>query len=195
MSDLISRSELLKAMDTWDKFGCDCHSGLVRIDNTNNEEYVPFVHYEDMVNCVKNMPTAYEIDRVVEELQRTMQDLNVIEVLSHIDFDSTIQNSLENFLKAITNEAIEIVKQEAEKRNSGWISCSERLPEEAFGCLVTVMDCEPSTQTDFENILPYFVGYDGETWNDADGKEIPFEVIAWMPLPKPYKESDRYVKH
>lgn len=87
-------------------------------------------------------------------------------------------------------DAIEIVKQEAEKCNSRWISCSERLPEEAFGCLVTVMDCEPSTQTDFENILPYFVGYDGETWNDADGKEIPFEVIAWMPIPKPYKECD-----
>ena len=56
-----------------------------------------------------------------------------------------------------------------------------------FGCLVTVMDCEPSTQTDFENILPYFVGYDGETWNDIDGNVIPFEVIAWMPLPQPYQ--------
>ena len=87
-------------------------------------------------------------------------------------------------------KAIEIVKREAEKCNGGWIPCSVSMPEEAFGCLVTVMDSEPSTQTDFENILPYFVGYDGETWNDADGKEIPFEVIAWMPLPKPYKESD-----
>ena len=70
-----------------------------------------------------------------------------------------------------------------------WIPCSERLPEEAFGCLVTVMDCEPSTQTEFENILPYFVGYDGETWNDADGEEIPFEVIAWQPLPAPYQPT------
>ena len=85
------------------------------------------------------------------------------------------------------DEAIEIVKQEAEKYNNGWISCSERLPEEAFGCLVTVMDCNPSTQTDFENILPYFVGYDGDSWNDADGEEIPFEVIAWRKLPTPYQ--------
>ena len=68
-----------------------------------------------------------------------------------------------------------------------WIPVSERLPEESFGCLVTVMDCNPSTQTEFENILPYFVGYDGETWNDADGEEIPFEVIAWQPLPAPYQ--------
>ena len=129
-------------------------------------------------------------EKIIEKQEELFQDLNVIEVLSHVDFDSTIQNSLENFLKAIANEAIEIVKQEAEKCNGGWIPCSVSMPEEAFGCLVTVMDCEPSTQTDFENILPYFVGYDGETWNDADGNVIPFEVIAWQPLPEPYKESD-----
>ena len=85
------------------------------------------------------------------------------------------------------DEAIEIVKQEAEQYNNGWIPVEERMPEEAFGCLVTVMDCEPSTQTDFENILPYFVGYDGDSWNDADGEEIPFEVIAWRKLPTPYQ--------
>ena len=163
-------------------------------------------------------------EKIIEKQEELFQDLNVIEVLSHVDFDSTIQNSLENFLKAITNEAIEIVKQEAaeyevcykdcgeceaydkekhhcpkfckviketvkeiEENHNGWIPCSERLPEEAFGCLVTVMDCNPSTQTDFENILPYFVGYDGDSWNDADGEEIPFEVLAWRKLPLPYQ--------
>ena len=82
---------------------------------------------------------------------------------------------------------VKTVKQTAEEYNNGWIPCSERLPDEAYGCLVTVMDCEPSTQTEFENILPYFVGYDGETWNDADGEKIPFEVLAWQPIPQPYQ--------
>lgn len=40
-----------------------------------------------------------------------------------------------------------------------------------------------------ESILPYFVEYDGEMWNDYDGKECPFEVTAWMPLPEPYREG------
>ena len=69
MSDLISRSELLKAMNTWDKFGCDCHRGLVRIDSTNNEEYVPFVYYENMVKCVNDMQTAYSVDKIIKELE------------------------------------------------------------------------------------------------------------------------------
>jgi hypothetical protein len=43
---------------------------------------------------------------------------------------------------------------------------------------------------EFENILPYFVGWDGEQWNDGDGLQCPFEVIAWMPLPEPYKGGD-----
>ena len=71
-----------------------------------------------------------------------------------------------------------------------WIPCSERLPEEPFGCLVTVWDTDPVTMDEFENILPYFVGWDGEQWNDADGEQCPFEVLAWMPLPKPYEVKE-----
>ena len=93
--------------------------------------------------------------------------------------------------KLATEKAIEIVKQEADQYNNGWIPCSDRLPEEAFGCLVTVMDCEPSTQTEFENILPYVVGYDGDGWNDIDGETIPFEVIAWMELPSAYRPKEK----
>lgn len=77
--------------------------------------------------------------------------------------------------------------------NGGWIACEERLPEEPYGCLVTVIDSafNGSSFEDFENILPYHVGYDGEQWNDSDGEKIPFEVIAWQPLPSPYRKEDR----
>ena len=72
-----------------------------------------------------------------------------------------------------------------------WTPVSERLPEEPFGCLVTVCDTEPMTMAEFPNILPYFVGWDGEQWNGADGEQCPFEVIAWMPLPAPFKEDEK----
>ena len=80
---------------------------------------------------------------------------------------------------------------EIEENHNGWIPCSERMPEEAFGCLVTVIDCNPVTLTEFENILPYVVGYDGDGWNDSDGETIPFEVIAWMELPSAYRPKEK----
>lgn len=90
-----------------------------------------------------------------------------------------------------TEETVEAIKMGIHAlEETKWIPCSERMPEEAYGCLVTVMDCEAYSMEDFENIYPEFVGWDGETWNDGDGEEIPFEVIAWMPLPKPYKEVE-----
>lgn len=72
-----------------------------------------------------------------------------------------------------------------------WIPVTERLPEEPFGCLVTVWDTDPISMDEFENLLPYFVGWDGEQWNDSDGIQCPFEVLAWMPLPEPYKEGEQ----
>ena len=174
MSDLISRSETYKEL-------------INRIDWLREQDYRMYCCIGDCIqDTLAKQPTAYDVDKVVEELEK----IRAKETCNKEKCDTK-----EICRICVVDDAIEIVEQEAERCNSGWIPCSERLPEEAFGCLVTVMDCEPSTQTDFENILPYFVGYDGETWNNADGKEIPFEVIAWMPLPKPYKESDRYVKH
>ena len=55
--------------------------------------------------------TAYDVNKVVAKLEETMQDLSVIEILSHIDFDSTIQSGLNNFLKSYNSELLRIVKQ------------------------------------------------------------------------------------
>ena len=126
-----------------------------------------------------------EFEEIIEKQKELFQDLNVIEVLSHIDFDSTTQNSLENFLKAITNEAIEIVKQEAEKYNNGWIPCSEKLPDVRQDVLVTVK------YTGFMGMHGYWIktGHmeaENDWWGDCAGGE----VIAWQPLLKPFQKGD-----
>ena len=126
-----------------------------------------------------------EFEKIIEKQKELFQDLNVIEVLSHVDFDSTIQNSLENFLKAITNEAIEIVKQETEQYNNGWIPCSEKLPELRKDVLVTVK------YTGFMGMHGYWIktGHmeaENDWWGDCAGGA----VIAWQPLPKPFQKGD-----
>lgn len=52
--DCISRAELLKAIDTWDKFGCDANTKLVPYQ----DHYVPYIHYDDVVKCIKGMPSV-----------------------------------------------------------------------------------------------------------------------------------------
>ena len=84
------------------------------------------------------------------------------------------------------NGACNVWDCEFDPKFGTWIPVSEDLPKDAYGCIVTVLDVDPRTQNEYENILPYFVGYDGETWNNADGEPIPYEVIAWMKAPEPY---------
>lgn len=56
MDELISRRMALQAMDTWDKFGCDPDGKLVRCDD--DKQYVPYVHYDDMVHVIKALPSV-----------------------------------------------------------------------------------------------------------------------------------------
>ena len=74
-----------------------------------------------------------------------------------------------------------------------WIPVTERLPEEPYGCLAIVWDNPRYDGDMFLNYYPEFVGWDGETWNDADGEEIPFDVVYWMKMPQipePPKEGE-----
>lgn len=69
-----------------------------------------------------------------------------------------------------------------EKTLSGWISCSDKLPNSPNPVLITILYHEP-----YDN---YEVSI-GEYWNNGDGwGDWPgAEIIAWMPLPEPYKEE------
>lgn len=96
--------------------------------------------------------------------------------------------SMDKMAKKVAEKAME------ELRDNGvfvarWIPVSEGLPKSAFGCFVTVE--EDDRYGEPQGVLyPEFVGYDGETWNNASGEAIPFDVIAWMPLPEPYKKGE-----
>ena len=111
-----------------------------------------------------------------------------IEIIKEInpEYEETNTRTAETMVLCAVKDG-ELVDKHTIDAVPHWIPCSERLPEAPFGCLVTVEDEEPMTGALFPNLLPYFVGWDGEQWNDADGEQCPFEVLAWMPLPEPYE--------
>ena len=59
--------------------------------------------------------------------------------------------------------------------NSGWIPCSVDMPKELGRYIVTLKDGR-SLEAIYDNISKRFIMYE-------------HEVIAWQPLPKPYKPN------
>lgn len=68
--DCISRSELLKAVDTWDKFGCDADLKLVPVKDC----YVPYIHYDDVVKAIKGMPSVQSKTEWIPVSERLPED-------------------------------------------------------------------------------------------------------------------------
>lgn len=71
-------------------------------------------------------------------------------------------------------------------KTGGWIPCSERLPDESGDYLTTIQDGRVHyvDKNWFAHIDDYYL--EESEWRElCDGEE----VIAWMPLPVPYKEG------
>ena len=67
---------------------------------------------------------------------------------------------------------------EQDEKENGWIPVSERLPKD--GIYITTLDGELVGQ---EEPFTGMCGIENGKWNDEDC------VIAWKPLPEPYKED------
>ena len=63
-----------------------------------------------------------------------------------------------------------------------WIPCSERLPEHGGRYLISALDGIQTRTT----VAPYLPRC--KAWT-MTGRMAYWKVIAWMPLPEPYKEE------
>ena len=102
MSDLISRSELIKHFEA-----------------IQQQENVVGLEFIATIDEIKEQPTAYDVDKVVEELKIIKEDALAEYNIGEYNLDNNIGNSIaENYRKDMNegkcfacDEAIEIVKQ------------------------------------------------------------------------------------
>lgn len=56
MSRYKDADEILEAMDTWPKYGCRPDGRFIKLTKETEADYVPYVHYDDMVQAVTGTP-------------------------------------------------------------------------------------------------------------------------------------------
>lgn len=98
MGDLISRSELLKQLEIKPK-----NSTVPK--EVKLKDLITYYH-EKVIEVIEDMPTAYDVDKVVEGLEATKE--TAFELLKIPKF---LKKDLQELVNMCFDEAIEIVKQ------------------------------------------------------------------------------------
>ena len=126
------------------------------------------------------------IDKLIERLEEKAKS----DEQRAMKADETERISVITALQAMADRyrlAIEIVNQLAEEYKGGWIPCSERLPEHMQQCFTTARIYFVPDHVDEPN---NYIGVELNAYSKDYGWLYNPEVIAWRPLPQPYKEGE-----
>lgn len=105
---------------------------------------------------------------------------------------------IDNCVAGLTNIQIMQIADiiESQPKVGEWIPCSERLPSETEAWCFNEQEGIHEPNEFIVQVkgakLPTVAIFDGESFKSAyadDGYEFIDEIIAWQPLPEPYKEE------
>lgn len=177
----------------------------------NIGKIVPSTDYYEFAsqicNAIRNQPTAYDVDKVVAELEKrsneVISNIFAYEEDDHIGiYNDGLADGYEYAIDIVNQLAEEYAKTptpihpipidtqqyiaELEKqKNNGWIPCSKRLPDVG----VTVL-CYWKKYDRYDNTTSYYYSLmhrnEDCQWLSDFGM-CNGDVIAWQPLPEPYK--------
>lgn len=160
--------------------------------------------YCDSWDCHMQTVDDVKKEAVNEYIKAVVKELEDLEI--HFDNDYFSSN---REVMIVKNDAIKIVKQEAEKCNSGWILCSERFPDECVPVNVTWINRNPESYYAKIKDVPFSATavYYNSKWywysstcidylteygkNDFDLVDKDIDIIAWMELPSAYIPKEK----
>lgn len=137
----------------------------------------------DKVGKIK--PRSKEHYKSIEEFMNLITDsptIDAVEVVNCVKCEHYAERETPTGIKGVYK--IDTARRAFDEYNNGkWIPVSEKLPKDPRPVLVTILWHEP-----YDN---YEVSIE-EYWDNGDGwgDWLGAEIVAWMPLPKPYKGGE-----
>ena len=131
-----------------------------------------------------------ELEKILEEIDNLYVDETDFGIECNMENRSNI--ACDNCYECIKEACKNIIRNHV---NDGWIPVQDKLPEDDVDVLITYADIDDENYTDI-CITTYGYAYLGGNKLDFKEWRSPFEyfrsnykVIAWQPLPEPYRSE------
>lgn len=169
---------------------------IERLEDPYYKDYVDRKYVKEIIHS--HMGGATDTDDTEEKIREHIAEClhridNIRSFIGSKEYTSNDEKCIRNIevLKTSITALEEYLSSKKKNGNDGWIPVKERLPEEGEKCIITdkygyMRDGIIYDYADSKDDKPSFHRWDDEYWQCFRP-----DVIAWQPLPEPYRPKEK----